>query len=237
MAEEGTVVRRRAGVGRSTMPWTTAISWTPSGSTSASRQRPVARSKRCLYSGEATVGGATGVADDAAAEHGCARARVDVVDGVQRAVRQPEHGDLVAVHEGGDAAVGGQPVDRADLDPTVERPGAQGGRERALLDRRSSRHRRDALAADLDPGDRRVGLRAVDERDEARQPGRVVERRRPLALGSCRRGAPCRPPARRRCRARRRARRAARSRCRPAACAATSPCAPSRSAVRTYHIR
>ena len=48
---------------------------------------------------------AVGVADDAAAEHGRARARVDVVDGVQGAGGQPHDRDLHPVDQRGDGAV------------------------------------------------------------------------------------------------------------------------------------
>ena len=75
------------------------------------------RSKRCLYIGDATVGAPSSVADDAAAEHAGARARIDVVDRVHLARRQQEHGDGAAVDERGHAAVGDQLVERADRRP------------------------------------------------------------------------------------------------------------------------
>ena len=155
-------------------------------------------------------GNTVGVTDHAATQHARARARVDVVDRVERAVGQEEHGDRAPVDERGDAPPGCEVA--ADGTRRVRPASAGSWRDR----------HRDALTADAGVRDRRVGRVGVHVRDEARAAERGLRSSPATRSGSSRHAVPCRPRARLRCPARRRSRRGARSRCRRAACAATS---------------
>ena len=69
--------------------------------------------------GEATTDAVAAGADDAAGQHVRAATRVAVADRAHAAVVQPEHRDLHAVEQGGDAPLGQQVVEAADRASTT----------------------------------------------------------------------------------------------------------------------
>ena len=189
----------------------------------SSRHWPVRRSKLCLKIGEAIFGTPAAVADDAARDDEGLAERVEVADGVDLvAVADADDRDLLAADQRGHAGVGGDVVERADVDPRRRAPRVrQEWRASAAMARclhppdPTSGERRDApcplfprrgavLRALRHEHDAGIGRVAVHERAELAQLLGVCERRLPLALVGVDDVRPSRPRARRRCRARRR---------------------------------